>query len=191
MVGSIGGTIVIGALVVIFLILKRKRSNGPNQLPDFADDSRELLDKGPGGFKKIFGSKAPTYGGVHLTDLEKEYPVGLDDDFAYRGVSNSNNLDSVFRSSAGTSAPISGPGSSSASTKHHSRYNSTVNPLFTMAEDEAPVPEILEPYTDTTPPEFGALPESDEDFLFRSEPHGVWVGEETSNTSRLRFAEEF
>lgn len=174
------------------MVLKRKRSNVTNQLPDFADDSRELLDKGPSGFKKIFGTKVPTYGGVNQADLEKDYSaVGLNDDFAYRGVSNSNNLDSVFRASAATSAPVSGPGSSSAS-RHHSRYNSTANPLFSMAEGELVVPEIHEPFSDSTPPDFSeAMPESEDEFLFRSEPHGVWTGENISNTSRLRFAEEF
>lgn len=197
LVGSIGGTIVIGALVVLFLVLKRKRSNVTNQLPDFANDSRELLDKGPvekgpsGGFRKIFGSKVSASGGVNQLDLEKDYSaVALDDDFAYRGVSNSNNLDSVFRSSAATSAPISGPGSSSAS-RPHSRYNSTGNALYLMKEDDPVVLEMDELQGDTTLPDFsGLLHESEDEFLFRPEPHTVWVNENTSNASRLRFAEE-
>lgn len=163
-----------------------------NPLPDFgADDpSRDLLEKTPtepSGFKKLFGSKAAAYGrSSKAIDLEKDVPLhAADEDFEYRGVTNSNNLDPVFRS-AGSSVPVSGAGSSQTSTKHHSRYNSEVTPLFTMHEhsqDAAGQPEEHNVSSDLE-----AV--SDDEFLFRNEPHAVWTGD-NSNNSRLRFAEEF
>lgn len=71
LVGSIGGVLVIGGLVVLFMLLRRKRRNHPNQLPDFHDDS--LLEEK--GFKKLFSGSS---------DLEAT-PNGFDDSVAAGG----------------------------------------------------------------------------------------------------------
>lgn len=146
LVGSIGGTIVIGSLVVLFLFLKkRKQSSYTNQSPDFNDDtSGEDGYNDKFGFRKLLGSKntANTLGaGTAATDFERNtrgvhpgpFVEPADDDFQYRGVTNSNNLDSIFRSTATNST---GPNSGQASARvGHSRYGSVANPMSTMPEN--------------------------------------------------------
>lgn len=163
LVGSIGGTIFIGVLVVLFLFLKRRKKL-TNQSPDFNDSSldeerKDSSDKSTGfSFKKLFGSKAATgpmlAGGTGnvagIQDLERNMNTpnygslaaapplpsgqdsGGDDDFFYRGVTNNNNLDSVFRT---TPTSNSGQGSikrgenTNSSSRGHSRFNSFGHPF--------------------------------------------------------------
>lgn len=178
LVGSIGGTIVIGCLVVLFLFLKKRKRQITNQSPDFngggatnrlgtGDDEEDtsLEDKNdnifhdsPNGNMKqsklgwltsifsknhngsgnrsdangaaITGSGAvagvggvagagrsntfkrlrnaddlenQTYGATPQTNRGDAFDAD-DDGFAYRGVTNSNNLDSIFRSNGNTSS---------------------------------------------------------------------------------------
>lgn len=149
--GSVGGSIVIGCLVVLFLFLKKKKKF-TNQSPDFnnndsSEDSSNFNEKKT-GFKKLFGSKNTNsiLGGVaRSNDLERQInnkagysgvgaagagagagntPIVNDnndhsDGYQYRGITNSNNLDSIFRSSGtNTKANTSGGGSGRASTKN-------------------------------------------------------------------------
>lgn len=188
-----------------------------NQLPDFADEtSGDLSEKPGGGFRKLFGSKATGAGAgaAGFSDLERNdnpvpaggYARDTDDDFEYRGVSNSNNLDSVFRSSGNNTGQNSaGQNSSSASTKQHSRFNSLYEPMTTMHEGGTPFENLETPYPTT---EAGvdvfnnSSSETDQDrsseyhlgdeLFFSPQPHPIWqnVGEDHSNNSRLRFTEE-
>lgn len=141
LVGSIGGTIVISGLVLLFLFLKRRRNgNYKNQSPDFNDDvdSDALAGDHKSGFQKLFGSKTfnpepntTQFNHVtHPSDFEKQ-----DDDFEYRGVTN-NNLDSVFRSSSqsgtasvGNTIPHTENTTGQNSLKH-TRYNSFSHPPY-------------------------------------------------------------
>lgn len=183
--GSIGGTIVIGCLVVLFLFLKKRKRQITNQSPDFnggdatnrlgaGDDEEDtsLEDKndhifhdspngnmqrsklgwltsifsknnngaghasdankaaitgsgavagmagvgamsGAGGsntFKRLRNNNDDLenqtgYGAAAHTNRDDGADVGADDDgFAYRGVTNANNLDSIFRSNGNTSS---------------------------------------------------------------------------------------
>lgn len=223
--GAIGGTIVIGALVVVFLFLKKRRSKVTNPLPDFADDTLGEQEK-RGGFKKLFGAKAtaPAYSGEisGFNDLEnqlnqKSAAFGgsaagaygshdTDNDFEYRGVTNSNNLDSVFKSTASnTGQNTTGQTLSSASMgqghlRGHSRYNSVLVPqMDTMHEggyyDEgAPYPTEDYPLTGEQEKSdvFGdrSSDDLDDDLLFHQAPHQLWSQDHKSNNSRLRFTEE-
>lgn len=213
LVGSIGGTILIGSLVVLFLFMKRRRNKVTNQLPDFADDTSGNLNEKFGGFRKIFGSKA-TGGSAALSgylDLEgnaaaagANLPQDTDDDFEYRGVSNSNNLDSVFRTSgSNTGQSSAGLNSSSGSVKQHSRLNSIYNPMTTMHEGPAESrDDVFDDQTNRGVPVHNLSSETDhnrsseyeleDDLFFNREPARLWAneGENHSNNSRLRFTEE-
>lgn len=223
--GSIGGTIVVGCLVLFFLFMKKRKNKGlTNQSPDFNDDDedrKELSESvnpaasatatsGTSGgifgglgalglfkfFKKHDDSADDSHttgylgastgihnpGGAGIHDLERQMNVNSgkyygtvsdannstgrsttavgtigsttnrsnsgrnhqsDEDFFYRGVTNSNNLDSVFRStttSGQTSLGKSGSGSqrdrptgettnTTASSALHSRFNSFAHPM--------------------------------------------------------------
>lgn len=219
LVGSIGGTILIGSLVVFFLFMKKRRSKLTNQLPDFADDTSRESNEKFGGFRKLFGSKAAAgagAGGVAgYDDLERQvnqklaipaagYAQDTDDDFEYRGVSNNNNLDSVFRSSGNNT----GQNSSGTSTKQHSRFNSVYNPMAPMAEsgphdfqeedaffdnkEMTLVPLALHNFSSETDRDRLSEYELEDELFFHREPHQFWQngGEELSNNSRLRFTEE-
>jgi hypothetical protein len=188
-VGSIGGTIVIGCIVVLFLFLK-KRKRMTNQSPDFNDDSTTSMKNSESSrfdFKKLWGgghssSQEMTDSGRNifaeehlfhnnnlLTDTpgfsgesgtliggtsaglggsqESKNPQPLNNntntnpnddnlDFVYRGVSNNNNLESVFRSSKNTSRGSSGSGKglSGVTPKRTSRAYSFGNPLASPDE---------------------------------------------------------
>lgn len=170
LVGSVGGTIVIGCLVVLFLFLKKKKKF-TNQSPDFnnndsSEDSSTYNEKKT-GFKKLFGSKNTNsiIGGVaRSNDLERQInskagysgagagagaaggvtPFDNDNDgndgYQYRGITNSNNLDSIFRTSGtNTRANTSGGGSGRASTKNgvtgsSGRFGSVGGTLSSMPE---------------------------------------------------------
>lgn len=161
-----------------------------NQLPDFADDTSVQSEK-LGGFRWFSGAKTLRHSGVSgYDDLEKQdsevspaIVQDTDDDFEYRGVSNSNNLDSVFRSSGNTTGQTSEGQLNSTSPKQHSRYNSIYNPLSSM-------PEAGE--QDVTVSDHERSSEYDDELLFTPEPHTLWQGqgEELSNNLRLRFTEE-
>lgn len=210
--GSIGGTIFIGAMVVLFLFLKKRRSNVANQLPDFADETLdEDLSEKFGGFKKLFGSKATTDtspGGYN--DIERQLNArsqlggGFNDvnenDFEYRGVTNSNNLESVFRTSGSNTGQNSGGQNSSATSTRgngHSRYNSVVQPMAPMAEgvvgetDPAvrgyPVREF---HDETDPDQISEYEYDDNDIMFANTQAPYLYPEAHSNNSRLRFTEE-
>lgn len=194
LVGSIGGTILIGCIVVLFLFLKKRKRNGlTNQSPDFNEisDNSSVDGNISGGFfgkfwnksnKNAIDDKQMEYtgqntvfgqrhtdpfganGGLNVGegvglgaaglvagttmlsdsnsqkrtssgypsnfDLERQLNVNygtIDDenegDFAYRGVANNNNLDSVFRNSQNTSRGSNGQ------TPRRLRLNSFGNPL--------------------------------------------------------------
>lgn len=172
--GSVGGSIVIGCLVVLFLFLKKKKKF-TNQSPDFNNnDSSETssnFNEKKTGFKKLFGSKNTNsiLGGVaRSNDLERQINnkagysgVGAgaagagagagntpfvnennddSDGYQYRGITNSNNLDSIFRSSGtNTKANTSGGGSGRASTKNgvtgsSAKFSSVGGTLSSMPE---------------------------------------------------------
>lgn len=137
------------------------------------------------------------------------YGHDTDTDFEYRGVTNSNNLDSVFRSSATNTDPnTSGQNSSSASTRQgHSRYNSVlIPPMDTMHEGNFALDDHLgTPYPTEDTPLAGHESENhnvfddhdrsseydlDDELLFNQAPHQLWTQENHSNNSRLRFTEE-
>lgn len=221
LVGSIGGTILIGSLVVLFLFLKKRRSRVTNHSPDFADDtSGDSNEKS--GFKKLFGIGAGGAAGAatvdSYNDLEKHLEsraavsdpflgggVGghnnaahdTSDDFAYRGVSNSNNLDSIFHGSGTATGGNSNDGTgglnlSSASNRGpgHSRMNSDVNRMDTMPEHSYDYDQKYALMGATHVRE--RLSEfEDEDLFFQAHNHAPLLeGENHSNNSRLRFFEE-
>uniref|UniRef100_A0A0L0NXQ6 Mid2 domain-containing protein n=1 Tax=Candidozyma auris TaxID=498019 RepID=A0A0L0NXQ6_CANAR len=226
LVGSIGGTILIGSLVVLFLFHKKRRSRVTNHSPDFADDtSGDSNEKS--GFKKLFGlgSGAAAAGGAATVDtyndLEKHLNsraatsdpflggvsgsgTGHDtsDDFAYRGVSNSNNLDSIFHGSGTATGGNSNNGtgglnSSSASQRGpgHSRVNSDVPRMDTMPEHADDMRQEYEKnfeHMDTSHVRERLSEFEDEDELFfQAHTHvPLLEGENHSNNSRLRFFEE-
>lgn len=279
LVGSIGGTILIGCVVVLFLFLKkRKRNNLTNQSPDFNDDSLDStklsqdnsnLKFGFGKFWKrldnqnnnqdkqmeyvgnpaIFGNRNlnhfdssgdlpvdPSVTGItgagaataavagsginnglsrgsgsknsksNTFDIERQlnanYGTIHDDDsnpdFVYRGVANSNNLDSVFRSSQNTSRGSSGGGvgsSAGLTPNRNSRINSFGNPL--AYPDDFNFNE--EPYhNDRNSPYPNDSEDSDDEHisiyndLIEPNPRAsnIFGDEEVSNNSRSRFTEE-
>lgn len=211
-VGAIGGCLIIGVFAFLFL-LRRRREKITNQLPDFADDNLGQY-KEKFGFKKLFGAKfAPpsgTRGISSFADLEDQLNMksaalaGLasiqygshdtDGDFEYRGVSNSNNLNSVLRSGTNTSLNSGGVNSSSASVRlKHSRYNSAIGPpMETMTESEQGQEDVFGFCTDNTL-ELSEDRSSDFDFdeIFRSEHRAIFPkGDYHSNNSKLRFTEE-
>lgn len=211
--GSIGGTILIGSLVVLFLFMKKRRRKMTNQLPDFADDSSGNLNEKFGGFRKIFGSKATSASAPMSGYLDLEghpnaaaagaFPQDTDDDFEYRGVSNSNNLDSVFRTSGSNTGQSSGgPNSSGGSVKQHSRLNSIYNPMSTMHEGPSESRDDVLPSSEHPSPGYPVQNDLDrhrsseydleDDLFFNREPNKLWTheGEGHSNNSRLRFTEE-
>lgn len=222
LVGSIGGTIVIGVLVVLFIFFKKRSNRLTNQLPDFAEDSS--LNEKLGSFKKLFGQKSSAgTGGAGVSgynDLELQInyksaavaggaaaaaQADADDDYEYRGVSNSNNLDSVFRLLRGLSTPQT---SGHASVKTHSRYNSVYNPMEPMEPmSEHPGPEPMEhdlemhedprdelvdvPYDDSPPyPEDEDMSPSSDSSLIFQDPQQTWTDGNHSNNSHLRFQED-
>ena len=225
--GSIGGSIVLGVLVVLFLYLKkRKRNNLTNQQPDFNkfiagrdggdlddDDDESPLEEEDnkhiyhdnagdnmvqnskmGWFKSIFsnsgsgtsnasnskllggavgGGVAGASGGAGAggifrrldrngDDLERQAGGGYgstgrnnndtDNDFVYRGVTNSNNLDQIFRSNNNTSSAArnstiadgSAGVTSGTNSAKHTRMSSYGHPLanpddFNFDEESYPI----------------------------------------------------
>lgn len=152
--GAVGGTIVIAACVVFFLFLRRKKNQSfVNQSPDFNDDTErgEASGNGGFGFKKLFGSKMTNSqlagagglasyndienGGVRKVEVDGE--SNTSDDFEYRGVTNSNNLDSMFNKTSATNT--SGNNTNSA-TARHSRYNSFANGMDTPSTNTTAAP---------------------------------------------------
>lgn len=162
----------IAGLVLFFVFLKKRKSKLTNQSPDFNNDSG--LDsfgseKGGSsfGFKKLFGSKVSSGAGAGgalagINDLERQMNRKAgetpgyqnlenddqDNDFVYRGVANSNNLDSVFKPLANN---LTGQNTASLG---HTRYNST-------GGNSSPAP----PYPASAHSEefiFGSIPLSDE-----------------------------
>ena len=194
--GAVGGAILIGALALL-VFLKKRNKKVTNQLPNFADEALSSDNEKATGFLKIFGAKggaAATGGGG----------VSTYNDFEYRGVTNSNNLDSVFRTSGGnTGVNSTGHASAAETPRQHSRYNSMIVPgMGTMHETEPtdqPAGQPAEaPYPTQDDDVHSALIESekssdygtDDDFLFHEEPHLFWTNEHHSNNSRLRFTED-
>lgn len=208
LVGSIGGTIVIGLLVALFLFLK-KRKKVTNQSPDFNDntsgDSDSYKDKS--GFKKLFSSKNATYGGVAgLTDIERQNDSPLiqadgesndeSDDFVYRGVSNNNDLDSVFRSTASNSSGHNSVvGDSANQNAAHTRMNSIGRALdipYEASESEEHDPfaghsRINSDGTDNFSPSDYDI---DQDDLVPADRGNIFGEDVHSNNSRSRFQEE-
>lgn len=213
-----GGAILIGGLALL-LFIKKRRSGTENQLPDFAEDSNSDGNEKAGGFMGFFGQKRASRGstgGVSgYNDLENHwnqrsaaqgaaargaYGSAEADDFEYRGVTNSNNLDSVFRSSGSNTGQNSGH--SGTPRQGHSRYNSVTYPaLGTMHEDHPEATDDAAEGTDIPypleeqSPIFNSDKSSDyddeDDFLFNREPQQVpWDEGAHSNNSRLRFTEE-
>ena len=218
--GAVGGAILIGALALL-VFLKKRNKKVTNQLPNFADEALSSDNEKATGFLKIFGAKggaAATGGGGVSTynGLENQVNVRAsgagaaaaaaagDNDFEYRGVTNSNNLDSVFRTSGGnTGVNSTGHASAAETPRQHSRYNSMIVPgMGTMHEAEPtdqPAGQPAEaPYPTQDDDVHSALIESekssdygtDDDFLFHEEPHLFWTNEHHSNNSRLRFTED-
>lgn len=211
--------------MVLFFFFRKRNNRLTNQLPDFAEDSS--LSEKLGSFKKLFGQKSSAVaGGTGVSgynDLElqinyKSAAVAggaagaaaanhgdADEDYEYRGVSNSNNLDSVFRLLRGLSTPQT---SGHASVKTHSRYNSVYNPMEPMEPmSEHPVHEPLEheqevhegprdelvdvPYDDSPPyPEDEDLSPSSDGSLIFQDPQQPWTDGNHSNNSHLRFQED-
>lgn len=211
--GAIGGCLIIGVFAFLFL-LWRRRGRITNQLPDFADDNLEENQE-KFGFKKLFGAKSTPPSGTRgvsgYNDLENQLNVksaalggaagaqygshDTDTDFEYRGVSNSNNLGSVFRSSGNnTGLNSGGMNSSSASTRqNHSRYNSVAGPPMETMDEGDHAQDIFDFNTDNTVElSEDRLSEFDfDDDVLRPERQPVFPsGDYHSNTSKLRFTEE-
>lgn len=209
LVGSIGGTIVIGLLVALFLFLK-KRKKVTNQSPDFNDntsgDSDSYKDKS--GFKKLFSSKnTNTYGGVAgVTDIERQNNTPViqaddesneeSDDFVYRGVTNNNNLDSIFRSTASNSSgQNTATGGSANQSANHTRMNSIGHALdipYETRESEEHDPfashtRINSDGTDNFSPSDYDIDQND---LVPADRSNIFGEESHSNNSRSRFHEE-
>lgn len=205
LVGSIGGTLFIGAMVVLFLFLRRRRSRVTNHSPDFVDDTLAEESNEKLGFRKLFGSKhgSTNVGGVAgYNDLERNGDPftgntgngrDLDDDFAYRGVSNSNNLDSVFHGSGNNSGGNPSAPGSEPNTNHHSRMNSNGPgyPLGAMPEAEHSPDSFDEDFSPPRNNRFSGFEEDYDDLYFQEHTHAPLLTEEShSNNSRLRFFEE-
>lgn len=191
LVGSIGGTIVIGSLVLLFLYLRRRNRNSlKNQNPDFNDGSDDESLKKGGGFKKLFGSK-----GISEADMKTfdhvQAPDDAEGDYAYRGVTNSN-LDSVFKSSATNSGSntvyygSTAAGSTGQNSTRHSRYNSMAYPQAFDEDEEqfnfGNVNHTRDSSGDLEPDEYLS-----HENLLQENPI---FGDGTSNNSRSRFTEE-
>lgn len=142
--GSVGGIIALGALAVLFVYLRRRNRKTTNPSPDFSENNSGDLNpfSEKFGFKMPFSSKRSSTGAggalAGMDDIERQVDqranstahTGEDSgDFAYRGVTNSNNLDSVFRTTATNS---SGTNTAGAAT----RFNSISKPLGTTYEDQ-------------------------------------------------------
>lgn len=207
LVGSIGGTILIGSLVLLFLFLKkRKRNSLKNQNPDFNDSSESNDDalNRKYGFMKLFGSKgaaseADLKGFEHIPAIDKE-----NDDFEYRGVTN-NNLDLLFKSSAsnsgnntatyGNTAPGTGPGSGQGSgpgSAHHSRFNLVGYPAYDLTEEDEQFDfehegQHARHSSDDINPLVYELDPDEENLLVNNPMYGEG---NVSNNSRSRFTEE-
>lgn len=195
-----------GAFIILFLFLRKRRNRLTNHSPDFNEDTSDSSgtnnEKSP--FRKIFGAKVRHSTGAvaGMNDMEQQInnkASGVkdsdfsDDDFAYRGVSNNNNLESVFRSSgSNTSGPNTGQNSN-----RHSRMNSYGNMLgpsyYTLNEsaegnefsDGRNVSGRSEKYY----PAEESL--SDESVLLPANRTQLFGDESASNNSRSRFQEEF
>lgn len=140
-VGSVGGVIVIGALVVLLLFLRRRGRKTTNPVPNFSETTSDT-DGEKFGFKLPFTKRSS--GGANgalagMDDIQRQvdqransaqsaYPGDESGDFAYRGVTNSHNLESVFRPSATNS---SGANTAAAT----SRFGLILRPLDTAYED--------------------------------------------------------
>lgn len=210
-VGAVGGAVLIGGLAVL-LYLKKRNAKVTNQLPDFVDTASTSLPA-PGGFRKLFGARSSSRLMLGFAaDPEKGQPFppatygtdGNDDDFEYRGVSNYNNLDPVFRSGANL-APSprehtwdgSQTGTGAATPFSHSRYNSVALRMEPVSEAYGPgaveiVAEAPYPDEDVTPSvtdDSSYMSHGDESLL---DPHlaRVFRNEHHSNASRLRFTED-
>ncbi|RKP30085.1 hypothetical protein METBISCDRAFT_27725 [Metschnikowia bicuspidata] len=211
-IGGIGGCLVVGALAFLFL-LWRRRGRVVNPLPDFADDNLEGNRK-KFGFKKLFGTNdtppVGTRGISGFNDLENQFNVksaalgaagdtqygshDADTGFKYRGVSSSNNLESVFRSGSNSGLNSGGLNSSTGSTcQPHMRYDAMVlPPMEPMAEGDAG--EEFSSFHDETP----ELSDQDrsldfdyaDDIMLRADRLPIFGGDHHSNNSRLRFTEE-
>lgn len=145
--GSVGGVIVLSALAVLFVYLRRRNRKTINPSPDFSENNSGDLNpfSEKFGLKMPFSSSKRSSGGgaggalAGMDDIERQVDqranstantVGEESgDFAYRGVTNSNNLDSVFRPTATNS---SGTNTAAAA----SRFNSISRPLGTTYEDQ-------------------------------------------------------
>lgn len=207
LVGSIGGTIVIGSLVVLFLFFKRRQSKVVNHLPDFADDT--LADEEKAGFWKLFGANTRA-SGAGYNDLERQAPKEMSPDYApetdfeYRGVSNSNNLLTVFRSNTGTRQNL-GPGLGTGSlpkSMGHLRINSVaVDAMSDIASGDEP-PEYRHDYRDLAGAYNELLHDLTHDMFHDAGLSVLDMGDEAapsaplfsaeldSNRSRLRFTED-
>lgn len=223
-VGAVGGAVLIGVLALL-LFLKKRNKKVTNQLPDFADEALSSDNEKSSGFFKLFGAKngpvnggggVSTYNGLENQVNVKSAAVGAgaaaaagtggDSDFEYRGVTNSNNLDSIFRSTAtNTGYNSSGPNSAAETPRQgHSRYNSMIIPMGVMHEGELQDPEVdvygtrEAPYPTQEDEVHSILMGSDrssgyatdDDFLFHENPHDYLTEELHSNNSRLRFTED-
>lgn len=208
LVGSIGGTIVIGLLVALFLFLK-KRKKITNQSPDFNDNTSGESDsyKDKSGFRKLFSTKNANYGGVAgLTDMERQNDSPAiqandenndeSDDFEYRGVSNNNNLDSIFRSTASNSSgQNTATGGSANQSANHTRMNSIGHALdipYETRESDEHDPfmshsRFNSDETDNFSPSDYDLGHND---LAPADRRNIFGEESHSNNSRSRFHEE-
>lgn len=187
LVGLIGGVLVIGVCVALFMVFKRRRNRVANQLPDF-HDSLSLEEK---GFKKLFSNPedadaehgytdsvaAGGYGAAGFSrDASKQYrpaaapgygtghsdpPYPEDDDYVYRGVANLN-LDLVFR------------GPSTKSTSRDSNKYLFEDPRDSTTDDDFDFNDYDDDLI-TTPPR---------------QQHSVFGNLNGSNNSQSRFHEE-
>lgn len=191
LVGLIGGVLVIGLCVVMFIILKRRRNRVANQLPDF-HDSLSLEEK---GFKKLFSNPedadmehgytdsvaAGGYGAAGFSrgasnlyrpaaasasasgygNGHSNPPYPEDDEYVYRGVANLN-LDLVFR------------GPSTKSTSRDSNKYLFEDPRDSTTDDDFDFNDYDDDLI-TTPPR---------------QQHSVFGNLNGSNNSQSRFHEE-
>jgi len=207
LVGSIGGTIVIGLLVALFLFLK-KRKKVTNQSPDFNDNTSGESDsyKDKSGFRKLFSTKNANYGGVAgVTDIERQNDspaIQADDesndegdDFVYRGVTNNNNLDSIFRSTASNSSgQNTAAGGSANQSANHTRMNSIGHALdipYEALESEENDPFTSHSRINSDETENFSPSDYDIDHdLVPADRRNIFGEESHSNNSRSRFHEE-
>lgn len=211
-VGGVCGCLVVGALAFLFL-LWRRRGRVLNPLPDFADDNLKGNRK-KFGFKNLFGTNdtppVGTRGISGFNDLENQFNVksaamgaagdtqygshDAETGFKYRGVSTSNNLESVFWSGSNSRRNSGGLNSSTGSTRQpHMRYDAMgLPPMDPMAEGDAG--DEFVSFHDETP----KLSDQDrsldfeyaDDIMLRADRLPIFAGDHHSNNSRLRFTEE-